>query len=875
METPFIHNPQRDAWKAIRGFLYQVELTVIRWLNLERDTVLYCECGEDIDLVRQVLETDPNSQERLLEQVKVRDRITLNSAEALTSLVRFHQAAVDNPNIQIQFRFATTATPGNEQGAKFPRGLTGIEAWNALQEEEFSEEEAQKCAEAIRALISRASCPKELQEGVFRQFKEYVASTDSKVFIDEFVKRFEWATGLPDPRKLRDEIQSTLLQQTRAHMPREAQSLAEVLTVYVLRLLTEKEEKRLTVEDLEHVLHEGSISEFDRRLLTRLIRFAEQAEVYFSHFLSQMEFVSQGVVALQNQFNQLFQHVSGGSGQLLSMQLPPPDEPPHLPPVFSRRTELVQAFLADLSKVTWLSIVGATGIGKTFIATLLAEERGQACTTWISLRGEQTPNESLRRLELHLLRIASFPDRPDLVSMYFSGVLPFSQLVKQTALRLEHETLLVLDELPDLLKVPELNEKLVQLAIAMKETGGKILTTSQRNLPSSVKRHFDVAFVERQTPPMAIEEVQEMVIAAGAPPSFLRSRFLNFLYGVTYGHPALVAAVILFLRGNTWSVSDSQLSQILTGDPTGEVRSETRRKVFRLLSNDQLRVLLYRLSLINSSFDTTLLKAVAAVPPPIADSTDLLLELTGPWIHQIKENQFEVSPLLNGTGTDTLDPEVQKSVHKVVGFHYLREKTLDPLQAVRLIFHFLSASEWPILVPVLLRLASQINEKAHAEAFDLLGSLFPSSWPDAMPLRTRIAFRMIQIRILDLLNEDSQQFNEELGVLIQNVNAETRVAAFTALLLTGPLNPAANSLIAARKALQACRLYPSLPEQIRHTSLEKSLAALVWASLTKVKTRSDLRAILSVLRDMTASERRASFAQDAFREAAETFIAKC
>jgi hypothetical protein len=38
MYTPFVYNPQRDAWKAIRGFYYQIELTIIRWLELQADT---------------------------------------------------------------------------------------------------------------------------------------------------------------------------------------------------------------------------------------------------------------------------------------------------------------------------------------------------------------------------------------------------------------------------------------------------------------------------------------------------------------------------------------------------------------------------------------------------------------------------------------------------------------------------------------------------------------------------------------------------------------------------------------------------------------------------------------------------------------------
>jgi len=114
METSFVYNPQRDAWKTIRRFVYQVELSVIRWLTLAKDTVLYCECGEDIDHVRQLLEAETTAQERLLEQVKVRARVTLNSEEVLTSLVRFCESAHENPNIQIHFRFATTATPGRD-----------------------------------------------------------------------------------------------------------------------------------------------------------------------------------------------------------------------------------------------------------------------------------------------------------------------------------------------------------------------------------------------------------------------------------------------------------------------------------------------------------------------------------------------------------------------------------------------------------------------------------------------------------------------------------------------------------------------------------------------------------------------------------------
>ena len=41
--------PGRDAYAAVRGFLYQIQRTVLAWLSLDERTVLVCESGEDID----------------------------------------------------------------------------------------------------------------------------------------------------------------------------------------------------------------------------------------------------------------------------------------------------------------------------------------------------------------------------------------------------------------------------------------------------------------------------------------------------------------------------------------------------------------------------------------------------------------------------------------------------------------------------------------------------------------------------------------------------------------------------------------------------------------------------------------------------------
>ena len=134
---------------------------------------------------------------------------------------------------------------------------------------------------------------------MFFQLQEYVAAADPQTLLDEFIGRFEWATGLPDAPQLRNTIQSLLVSQSRAHQAGEAQLLADVLIVHVFHLLTRNGEKRLTVEDLERLLLERSITELDRRLLTHLTRIIEQAAAYFPQLSSQMESVSRRVAALQ------------------------------------------------------------------------------------------------------------------------------------------------------------------------------------------------------------------------------------------------------------------------------------------------------------------------------------------------------------------------------------------------------------------------------------------------------------------------------------------------------------------------------------------------------------------------------------------------
>ena len=81
----------RDAAPTIRGFVYQVDLTITRWLELGSADVLELERGEDIDRIANALTAEAEAQ-RLLEQVKHREApLTLRVTAAKEALANYFE----------------------------------------------------------------------------------------------------------------------------------------------------------------------------------------------------------------------------------------------------------------------------------------------------------------------------------------------------------------------------------------------------------------------------------------------------------------------------------------------------------------------------------------------------------------------------------------------------------------------------------------------------------------------------------------------------------------------------------------------------------------------------------------------------------------
>lgn len=238
--TIFAHDPRRDASPAIRGFVYQVNLTIRRWLALRENEALELESGEDIDIVARGIATG-EEDERILEQVKDWTvSLTLHSAAAVGSVANFALHRERNPNLRLRFRFTTTAPVGREQGAAFPSAEPGIVVWQRLWNREPGEAADREAASALRAFYMALKQPSSIGAEAWTALRRAVEQVSDEQWID-FLMSFEWSLGNDQLPIVDATIRTDLIRLGFAADDKNATELHGTLFVYVIRLLSTEE----------------------------------------------------------------------------------------------------------------------------------------------------------------------------------------------------------------------------------------------------------------------------------------------------------------------------------------------------------------------------------------------------------------------------------------------------------------------------------------------------------------------------------------------------------------------------------------------------------------------------------------------------------
>src|ERR1039457_3288393 len=253
----FVTKRNRDAWATIRGYLYQVDVTILRWVTLAENQVLELERGEDIDVIAPAMWKGRAALHRVLEQVKrVDGSITLRSRVALESLANFyeHLQANEDGRRDLLFRLFTTAQPGHETP---PAPLTftpGILLWEKIRAGNAASS-LKDDSDAVLRFLRTTRRPRGFAPETWKSFMGFLRSPGSD-FLD-FVRRFEWSTNAEPSEALILRVHGIIRGSGWASKKKEAASKYDQLFGYVIRLLARSPtqgRRTLTRTDLERQL---------------------------------------------------------------------------------------------------------------------------------------------------------------------------------------------------------------------------------------------------------------------------------------------------------------------------------------------------------------------------------------------------------------------------------------------------------------------------------------------------------------------------------------------------------------------------------------------------------------------------------------------
>ena len=365
---PFIPNPDRDAYATIRGFVYQVDLTILRWLDLQPGQALELEAGEDIDLVADALSTNPFPLDRLLEQVKHREQsVTLRSVSALEAIANAIEHRETHTGHKLVIRYSTNASIGKEHALPggSPYAIPYIELWEKLRKKEDAGCTPSEGVAALKAFIAALTKPEKLKAASWTRLQTFFARPEPDIL--DLVANFEWATGGQTAGRMQTAVENRLLALTLATDRTQAEQQYQRLFLHVFKVLCQAGTKRLTPEERTHQLSLPTLSQADHVLLQQVHGRLQLLEIRLGS-------VEQIVSTLNRTVAELAVRADI-TAQIVGPALPRTDPPP-LPARLILRAETVSAVAAHFGAATWVALHGGEDAGKTTLGVLVAQDFG-------------------------------------------------------------------------------------------------------------------------------------------------------------------------------------------------------------------------------------------------------------------------------------------------------------------------------------------------------------------------------------------------------------------------------------------------------------------------------------------------------------------
>jgi len=714
----------RQAKNIFRGYVYQAYQTVCAWLKCLPGEEILTEFAEDMDLVRRDL--DRNVTDAELTQIKhEKGTVTLNSKAAVDLINNFFRHKKRNPDINIFVRLCTISDRGKEKNIDWQYADCGTDLWDRLRERELNEDAQNKAVHLLRSFLLSN---KELSEDV----RSFIGGSEDLTFLSMFIDHISWDTGQQSYGEIENEIKRLL-----ANLPRPVTDQEEVRQVidrlwrHVTDVIAAESSRILTREDLEKLLTQETSVVVDRRTIKEVHSATRKIEKSTS-------FIEGGIEILLQRFIPAEKTIEVNYPVTAFLQNLPP-----LPKICCPRTEVVETIKDrnDHHLVTWIH--GSTGYGKTILANLLVRGQSIHCH-WFGLR-----------------EVAEF------------SLISSLQLILSLSKNLgENGILFVFDDL----KIEKQHTYCVELLHAISnsllEKNSKLLVTSQLEPPERLKAILDRDMCLFDAPEMSTSEISVLIEMAGITDKKENEFWSNYVYGATSGHPQLVIAYFTYLRDKEWRFASTD-EFFRKPRPVEQVKAESRKLLAQTIKSEEARELARRLSVIVGMFERQFAIDVALSPPCLKEPGGAFDALVGPWVEEVGNDLYALSPLLGGYAEAEFGQGGLKKYYGIVSYAWLKKKSLTTLQIIQAITAGIIVGVEPLVARICRSILLADPEKIRPIAKELsiiaiFGIESVVSLADMDPI-LRSMFRRLQLKICEY-NGDWSTYSRIDDLVVRELN---------------------------------------------------------------------------------------------------------
>ncbi len=835
----FTEIENRDAWSTIRGFVYQVDLTILRWLHLKDNEILELEKGEDIDVITKDLQEKEISRE--LGQVKYRDsKISLNQELTLEVLFNFFVHKQNNPTEIFLFRFITNAKYTVERPALFLDGKAGIEAWIELFKSATANIDDDRLqiikdhlkGKIVEKIITDPTKIKadqiEIQKN-WNDFKNFIEDSNNLL---KFIKDFEWSVNNEDAVNITDTIKEEIIKSIDNIDNETALIVYSRLFLFVFKLLTSKGLKQLDNNKLKVQLSLPELDAGDTELLgfikNILSKFEERITVLETTATLNTKLISKLVddVNIIHDSDAVFDYRLKN----ISTSLPP------LVKNGSVREKKVNLIIEYFEKYEWIGFQGINGTGKSQLSSLVADKFKNIF--WLDLRSY---NDSIEKttllIETFLESISNQKienDRKSWINKVFNSF--------------DDDTIIVLNDIPNI----ENNSPFYNLlkSISEKIVGSKIrlLTTSNYKLPNSLIQSLDEeVYVEYYDFEFSDEEIIEYIVNSGGDESI--AEYVGLIILVSHRNPRILSSIIHYLKTINWGKnSDLLFDVILKKEFSNEILQDAQSSIKKYIQDEKSRELLYRLSLINWNIGFKEITAISQVEEKIQHPNEKLQDLVNIWIEQ-QEKFYLVSPLIYNIGEQNLSQNTIQETHRAIAKSILEDKKINQINASRIISSFIKGKDFNnagITLALVYQSADSVESVNQLKNWGYLSYWSTSDIPEEMSIILRAQIRNEQIRLYKQINKDPLFLIEQLKNYINENNLKISEKVLLCFLIINNIDP--NDIKNYWKYLSIIlNNFSSVDEPFKEIITSELLSGLLWIPLNSLSDIEDIKQWLKLV----------------------------